>query len=245
MPDSPGTLGAVASALSEGGANILTLEVIDREEGLAVDQLVVDAPDGLTDALARVSLNVPAATVEAVLPVEAFPNVATPMELAAQVFEAGTESIDVVTEGVPGALWTTWCVAVSLGASGLEPISASPCSPVISGLSAPWWYPDTGVRLGPDDWMPAAWRMGKLSYEVAAAPMFGLDAALLTARRHGPRFRASELHNLELLARMAASAWRRAEHGYSVAMASSTFSRAARRAGGIAASTPASPASTR
>jgi hypothetical protein len=120
LPDSPGTLGAVASALSEGGANILMLEVIDREDGLAVDQLTVDAPDGLTDALVRVSLNVPAATVEAVRPVEAFPNLASPMELAAQVSEAGRDSFDVVTEGVPGALWTTWCVAVRLEPSLLS-----------------------------------------------------------------------------------------------------------------------------
>jgi hypothetical protein len=245
LPDSPGSLGAVASALSEGGANILTLEVIDRDGGLAVDHLVVEAPEGLTDALVRVSLDVPAATVEAVRPVDAFPNVAAPMELAAQVSESGTGALDVAAEGIPGALWTTWCVAVRLEPSGLEAIAASPCSPVIAGLAAPWWYPAKGMRLRSDDWMPAAWRMGKLSYEVAAAPIVGLGAALLAARRHGPRFRASELHNLELLARMAANAWRRGANRYSVAMASSTLSLAARRAGGIAASTPASPASTR
>ncbi|MBK5228956.1 MAG: ACT domain-containing protein [Actinobacteria bacterium] len=41
LPDRPGMLGAMATALSDGGANIVALDVIDREEGEAVDDLVV------------------------------------------------------------------------------------------------------------------------------------------------------------------------------------------------------------
>ncbi len=44
LPDRPGTLGAVASALGGEGADILSVDVVERHQGVAVDDLVVDLP---------------------------------------------------------------------------------------------------------------------------------------------------------------------------------------------------------
>ncbi|MGH2717862.1 MAG: ACT domain-containing protein, partial [Actinomycetota bacterium] len=46
LPDLPGTLGRVASAFGTGGVNILTMDVVDREDGTAIDDLRVEAPSG-------------------------------------------------------------------------------------------------------------------------------------------------------------------------------------------------------
>jgi hypothetical protein len=45
--------------------------------------------------------------------------------------------------------------------------------------------------------------MGKMSYELAAIPLARANEALLVARRHGPRFRGSELRDLAVLGRIA------------------------------------------
>ena len=52
VPDRPGMLGAVASALGGVGADIISVDVVERSAGVAVDDLVVELPpDKLTDSL--------------------------------------------------------------------------------------------------------------------------------------------------------------------------------------------------
>ncbi|MDQ3402573.1 MAG: amino acid-binding protein, partial [Actinomycetota bacterium] len=52
LPDSPGVLGAVATALGAIGADILSVDVVERVGGTAIDDLVVELPSGrLPDVL--------------------------------------------------------------------------------------------------------------------------------------------------------------------------------------------------
>ena len=46
LPDRPGTLGAVATALGEVGADILAMDVVERSPDQAVDDIVVALPNG-------------------------------------------------------------------------------------------------------------------------------------------------------------------------------------------------------
>ena len=52
LPDRPGALGAVATALGAVGADILSVDVIERGPGLAIDDLVVELPAGPAGRLA-------------------------------------------------------------------------------------------------------------------------------------------------------------------------------------------------
>ena len=52
LPDRPGALGAVASALGHAGADILSVDIVERSAGQATDDLVVELPaDRLADSL--------------------------------------------------------------------------------------------------------------------------------------------------------------------------------------------------
>ena len=52
LEDRPGTLGSLAVALGLAGADILSLDVVERGAGYAIDDLVVDLPAGaMPDAL--------------------------------------------------------------------------------------------------------------------------------------------------------------------------------------------------
>src|SRR3712207_7863951 len=46
VPDRPGILGAVATALGEAGIDIVSVDVLERGGGVAVDDIVVDLPPG-------------------------------------------------------------------------------------------------------------------------------------------------------------------------------------------------------
>ena len=53
LPDRPGALGAVTSRIGAVGGDVLAIEVVDRTEGAAVDELVVDLPAGASIDLLR------------------------------------------------------------------------------------------------------------------------------------------------------------------------------------------------
>ena len=46
LPDKPGSLGAVATALGNAGADILGVDVVERADGHAIDDLAVELPPG-------------------------------------------------------------------------------------------------------------------------------------------------------------------------------------------------------
>ena len=68
LPDAPGVLGAVAAEIGAVNGNVIGLEVLEREAGVAIDELVVELPDepGAVDAVCRGVRNVPGAGVEEV-----------------------------------------------------------------------------------------------------------------------------------------------------------------------------------
>ena len=68
LPDAPGVLGAVAAEIGAVEGNVIGLEVLEREAGVAIDELVVELPDesGAIDAVCRAVRQVPGAGVEEV-----------------------------------------------------------------------------------------------------------------------------------------------------------------------------------
>ncbi|MEA2453100.1 MAG: hypothetical protein QOG04_1810 [Actinomycetota bacterium] len=206
LPDQPGVLGSLALALGRGGVNIVSLDVIERDDGIAVDDLCVEAPDGAAEALRHAAELVPSAVVEAIRALDREVPSRSPMELAASLSEAtSTEALDRLVEGIPAAMWASWCVAIKSGAPP-DVITASSSAPSMANITTPWMPLDGPRRFSPSFWMPPAWRMGKMSYEIAAIPLGRADEALLVARKHGPRFRKTELQDLMHLARIAQAA---------------------------------------
>lgn len=65
LPDLPGRLAAVAQGIAGAGGNVLALEVLERSEGVAVDELVVEvAAAGVADELCRAVQAIDGAGVE-------------------------------------------------------------------------------------------------------------------------------------------------------------------------------------
>lgn len=216
LPDLPGTLGRVAGAFGKGQVNILTLDVVDREDGMAIDDLRVEAPRGMQEALRRAAIDVPGFAVEYVRPLEAFRHVLQPLELAALLEGSGGNAMARLVENLPDTFGATWAMAVDVATPGAPPevLAASLGAPSAARLPAAWL--DFGAlgeagsatgRAGAGQTVPHH----DDGLEVAAALLDRPSAAVLLGRERGPRFRASELLHLGLLTRIAASVTARSD----------------------------------
>src|SRR3989440_6925884 len=139
LPDLPGMLGRVARAFGKGDVNILTLDVVDREDGMAIDDVRVEAPRGMQEALRRAAADVPGFLVEYVRPLEAFRHVLEPLELAALLEDSGSAALVRLVENLPHTFGATWAlvVDVSAGADGPpEGLAASLGAPSAARLPA-------------------------------------------------------------------------------------------------------------
>ena len=205
IPDRPGALGAVASLLGEAGVDIVNLDVVDRRDGVAVDDVRVDTDLGV-GRLRGVFEQVPGVSVEAV------DEVGTPLDehsatgLAAAIAECRDNALQCLVDGLPRALGAAWSAVVTDGPSGLEVLAVSASAPDISaGVRLPCLPLNGTRRLPPARWMPAEWAAGGGPVEVGVAPLGAPYSAVLLARG-APRFRAAELRRLEDLARVAVAA---------------------------------------
>lgn len=213
IPDRPGTLGAMATAFGQGGANILTLDVVDNQAGVAVDDLLVEAPEGMQKALQMAARMVPGLVVEELRPVDAFQDLMSPLELAAALAEAqlGKCVLTTLVERLPEALRSDWCVILSAGEPEVTVLASSLGAPSLAGVRSTWLPLDRAQRLPPASWMPSSWtagpaaRDGQGKFELVGAPLFDGHTVALVGRRSGPKYRNSELTALGLLARIAAS----------------------------------------
>jgi hypothetical protein len=71
LPDRPGALGAVASRIGSVGGDVVSIEILQRDVGVVVDELGVGlAGDHLIDLLRDEILEVDGVTIESVRPVE-------------------------------------------------------------------------------------------------------------------------------------------------------------------------------
>jgi hypothetical protein len=68
LPDAPGILALVAAEIGTVNGNVIGLEVLERQAGVAIDELVVELPDdpGAVEAVCKGIRNVPGAGVEEV-----------------------------------------------------------------------------------------------------------------------------------------------------------------------------------
>ena len=66
LPDAPGVLGAVAAEIGAVEGNVIALEVLEREAGVAIDEFVVELPDrpDAVEAVCKGIRNIPGAGVE-------------------------------------------------------------------------------------------------------------------------------------------------------------------------------------
>jgi hypothetical protein len=196
LPDIPGTLGAVATALGEIGADILSVDVVERGSGVAIDDLVVELPKGrLPDVLITAAESIAGVEVDAVRPYAGILDTHRELELVEEVAAQPDDGMAIFTEGVPKIVRAGWALVVASDAGGVHRLAASTAAPEIQTLSLPWMPLARATVLdGEESWVPETWQ--ELGTELAATPLGKPDRVLLVGRPGGPMFRAAEVARL-------------------------------------------------
>ncbi|MFI9815729.1 ACT domain-containing protein [Saccharothrix variisporea] len=200
LPDRPGTLGAVASALGEIGADILSVDVVERGSGVAIDDLVVELPSGrLPDTLITAAESIEGVEVDAVRPYAGVLDTHRELELVEEVAEEPARGLEIFTEGVPKIIRAGWAVVLGYDGAGVHRQTASAAAPETRMQNPPWMPLARATVLdGEEPWVPETWR--ELGTELAATPLGKPDRVLLVGRPGGPMFRAAEVARLAHLA---------------------------------------------
>jgi hypothetical protein len=197
VPDRPGILGAVATALGTAGADIVSLDVLERVGGFAVDDVVVDLPrDRLPDSLITAVHTVPGVEVESLRPFAGALDTHRELDLLDALARApeGTPAKLLAAE-LPRVFHCGWAVVLDCAGSAWEVVAASDAAPAFEDLALPW-MPLSAPRLLPsdEDWLPERWR--EMAIEMMVAPYGGPGCAVVLGRSGGPAFRRSELLRL-------------------------------------------------
>ncbi|CAA9337664.1 MAG: FIG00660665: hypothetical protein [uncultured Frankineae bacterium] len=202
LPDRPGMLGAVATALGEAGGDIVSLDVVERGPDGAVDDLVVALPPGgLADALITAAQRVPGVVVESLRPYHGGEDLHRDLELVDVLAASPGDGLSLLVANAPGVFRAGWALLVEAGPTVL---CASPGAPDLDGVALPWLPLATARRLDHrESWVPERWEV--LGTELAAAPVGSPGRVVLVGRPGGPRFRASEVLRLTHLAGIAAT----------------------------------------
>lgn len=191
IPDRPGALGLVASRIGALGADIVGIDVLERTPTVAVDEFAILLPRGdLETLLVREIEQVDGASVEECREVGEFPDARTDALVSAERLCTAPDRAFLLQELADdlreefAADWTAVLRAGRLIArSGTSVPDESEV--IAAGRSAPDLMTASAGPVAPAD--------------LAAAPIPGIDALLVTSRSGHP-FRVRELRQLLALA---------------------------------------------
>jgi hypothetical protein len=206
LVDRPGSLGALALALGSVGADILSLDVVERSNGYAIDDLVIDLPPGaMPDTLITAAESLPGVRVDNVRPHTGLLDAHRELELLDHVAAADDKpsKLQVLVDEAPRVLRVSWCTVLRSFQDELQRLAASPGAPETRADSAPWLPIQHATTLdGSADWVPQAWR--DMDTTLVAAPLGDPQTAIVLGRP-GPDFRPSEVARLSYLAGIVAT----------------------------------------
>ncbi|ORW60945.1 amino acid-binding protein [Mycobacterium parmense] len=206
LADRPGSLGSLAVALGSVGADILSLDVVERSSGYAIDDLVIELPPGsMPDTLITAAESLPGVRVDSVRPHTGLLEAHRELELLDHVAAAvdGASRLQVLADEAPKVLRVSWCTVLRDSDGALERVAASAGAPETKADKAPWLPIEQAKALdNTAEWVPQAWR--DMDTTMVAAPLGDPHTAVVLGRP-GPEFRPSEVARLGYLAGIVAT----------------------------------------
>ncbi|QBR92702.1 ACT domain-containing protein [Nocardioides euryhalodurans] len=188
LPDVPGSLGRVATAIGEAGGDIEAIEIVEkRYDGTAVDDVFLEMVDGtMPDTIVSACTQLTGVEVLWINRYAAGSNVFLDLEAVEDLTAHPARALDRLVELLPVVFRSDWAARVHRERGVLVSTAAAPDEVAWVDVSAPGPLEDEDDDL------------------VLACPL-GPDEALLIGRRGGPEFLDSELARVKHLASLARS----------------------------------------
>ena len=202
LPDRPGTLGRLASALGAAGADIAQVEVLEAEAGRALDDVHVSVRDqDHLERLAEALVAVPGVSVLGVQQPAPPTNGHAELELVARVLSRPERGVQTLVDGAPAAAGGDWAAVLEYEPHGpaRRVVASSVSCPAAEQVPLTW-----PLRLSTPSWPGVA--------GAALVPLEGSGLGLLVARDTGAAFHRSELWRLEQVGRIVGHALASGDH---------------------------------
>jgi hypothetical protein len=200
LPETPGALGKVATAMGDIGGNIHSLEIIDHGPDWAIDDFMVDLPPGaLPDTLVSACQAIPGVRVLWVSRHHTAWRVESDTGVLNRMSENPDQAGRILTEDAPVAFHSTWAALLDRGSEPVKVIAATDLAPdfAADGVSALGRLDEVRTFELPAEWLP---QWGETI--VALAPLSG-DRTIVIGRQGGPAYLNYELTRLKHLAALA------------------------------------------
>ena len=198
LPDVPGSLGRLASAIGSAGGNIDAIEIVERYEGRAIDDVFLAAEAGvMPDSIVSACTSLKDVQVLWISHYGAGSNLTRDLEVVEAMTSDPDAARDTLVDLLPATFVVDWALRVRRIADGAKIMHGSQAAPteIPEGM---YWPQDLqrGRRLDVPE------RMKEM---LVAGCSFEEDEMIVIARRGGPEILDSEIARLCHLAALATS----------------------------------------
>ena len=192
LPDIPGSLGRVATAIGSGGGDIEAIEIVEhRSDGTAVDDVLLEmAPGAMPDSVVSACNTLDGVRVVWISRYAAGGNLFLDLEVVEELTRHRGEALERLPGMLPVAFRVDWAARVRRTDDGIQVVTATEAAPA----EIPWRQLGQAARLPTDD----------EDTLFCGAPL-DEDEIVVLARTGGPAFLDSELARLGHLVALAVS----------------------------------------
>jgi hypothetical protein len=205
LPDVPGSLGRLASAIGDSGANIDAIEIVARDASrqVAIDDVFI-APDRevMPDSIVSACTSLEGVRVLWISRYAAGGNLFLDLEMVESMTEDPAKAIERLVDGLPMVFRVDWGVHLRRDGDRATGVHGTPAAPTEIPERIVW---PANLEKGQRVDVPEAWS----DLVVAGSPL-NSDELVVVGRRGGPEFLDSEVARLAHLIAMAASLRRNA-----------------------------------
>jgi hypothetical protein len=200
LPDVPGSLGRVATAIGEAGGDIEAIEIVEKaHDGTAVDDVLLEtAPGVMPDSLVSACNQLDGVQVLWISRYGVGGNLFLDLEAVESLTQNPNTALDELINLLPITFRADWALRVRRTDAGVKILHGTSAAPDVIDGAVSWFPLSRSARLE----VPADWERWT-STLVAAAPLGHEDELVIFGRRGGPEILDSELARLEHLAALA------------------------------------------
>lgn len=205
LPDVPGSLGRVTTAIGEAGGDIEAIEIVEhRRDGTAVDDVLLEtAPGVMPDSLVSACSALDGVRVLWISRYGAGGNLFLDLEAVEQLTQSPATALDELVDLLPITFRADWALRASRSDAGVKILHGTSAAPELIDTEVDWFPLPRSARLEvPENW--ERWT----STLVAGAPLGEAGQSneiVVFGRRGGPEILDSELARLAHLAALAVS----------------------------------------
>ncbi len=199
LPDVPGSLGRLASAIGSAGGNIDAIEIVERtSEGRAIDDVFLNADAGIMpDSIVSACTSLDGVDVLWISRYAAGSNLTRDLEVVEAMTSQPELARDTLVDLLPPTFIVDWAARVRREGQGAKVLHGTTAAPAEIPEDITW---PQGVERGRRLEMPE-----RLSELLVAGCALGSDEMVVIGRRGGPEILDSEIARLSHLAALAAS----------------------------------------